>query len=182
MKNLLVNLTQPKILLAILGVVTSIAGFQIWQHNKQEYEKQVVKQIDGCRGATKSAYQYIQSSKTLSSVYHAKRLDIDISTLFLEKPGVTSPFKPDKNYLLIYTTPSAVIPDQPRYDGQIFNQLSRVEKSPIPIIVTIKSIDAGKAVVNSVCSPKPFTVSTENLYEPQQKSDFVIPTAPFSMF
>ncbi|MBD2531913.1 hypothetical protein H6G97_20920 [Nostoc flagelliforme FACHB-838] len=183
MKNVFVGVAHYKILLAILGVVSSIASFQVWKWNQEQHEKFLAEQQKACQQDLDIAEDYVNNSKTLYSVYNADVLHQGKFNKEIERPGNNSPFEPGASYILIYNTPAALIPSHPRYDGKFFESLSKktLKYSPQPLMVVAKSFQPNQATVTTSCSPKPFTVSLDNLYEISQKSDFDF-TPSFSMF
>lgn len=174
---------QYKILLAILGVLTSLLSFEVFKWNKERHEKYIAQKEQACQQFLNSAERYIESNRFLKAAYYASKTQEKIN-IKLDKPGITTQFKPNEDYILMYDKPVPLIPNQPRYEGGLFEMLSRQPEKypPQPLIVTGKRILGDKAEVISVCSPQPFIVPLENLYETTQQLDITPYLPPFSSF
>lgn len=175
--NKVMNLAQSKILLAILGVVVAIGGFQVWKWNTEQHQKFLASKQKDCQQALDSGYHYFDSSRSFKEFYYAKKFNKEIN-FQLNQPNINT-LKPQSDYLILYTTPTPLIPENPRYEGQFFKGLSEKRKNiPSALLVTaIKAIPPDKALVGSACSPENFTVSLDNLYETVQRRD--IDPAPY---
>ncbi|MFN6572013.1 hypothetical protein [Dendronalium sp. ChiSLP03b] len=164
------TIIQNKILLGILAAVTSIGGFLVWQHNKQEYEKFLADREEACKVDLSSGEVYVGRSRSLKLLRYNK-----IANPNLQKPGINSEFKKDEIYVLLKTKPDYLIPPTiSNYETSFFKSLSTVhDYAPEPLLVTGISIDVPKrqALVSSSCSKTPFTVPLENLYATYQTSD-----------
>lgn len=172
-----------KVLLAILGVLAAGLSFEIWKWNQQQHEKYIAQKEQACQQRLNTAENYVQSNRFLKAAYYASKTQDKIN-IKLDKPGITTNFKPNKEYILMYDKPVPLIPNNPRYEGGLFEMLSRQPEKypPQPLIVTGKRILGNEAEVISVCAPKPFTVPLENLYETNQKIDVTPYLPPFSSF
>lgn len=180
------GLVHNKIMLALLGTVISISGFLAWKYNQEQQEKKLAAQIASCKQDLDIASKNIKNSKSLYTFYYARSLGLNNVNQQLERPGINVNFEEGKTYILIYNTPASLIPESPRYEGKFFKTLSEktVKYNPSPLMVVAKSLNSQskQAIVTSSCSPQPFNVSVENLYEVSQKNDFTIPSSPFSSF
>ncbi|MBD2302258.1 hypothetical protein [Nostoc sp. FACHB-190] len=174
---------QYKVLLAILGVVTSLASFTFWKWQKEQHEKYIVEKEEMCQQRLDFAEQYVKGDRFLKAAYYASKTQKPL-TFQLEKPGITTNFQADKEYILLYDKPGALIPKSPRYEGSLFTRLSRQTDKypPEPLLVTGKKILGQKAEVKSACSPNSFTVPLDNLYETTQPIDITPYLPPFSNF
>lgn len=174
---------QYKVLLAILGILSSWASFEVWKWQQQQHEKYVAEKQQACQQRLDSANRYVQSDRFLKAAYYANKTQARLQ-IKLNKPGVNTDFTPEKQYILMYDKPVPLIPMNPKYEGGLFARLSsKPEKyPPEPLIVTGKKILGKKAEVISACSPQPFTVSLENLYEVTQPIDVSPYLSPFSSF
>ncbi|UKP01045.1 hypothetical protein L6494_28380 (plasmid) [Nostoc sp. UHCC 0870] len=162
-------LIQNKILLAILAGVTSIGSFQVWQHNKQEYDKFIAITEQQCEMDFSSAKSYIYRSQTLRQLLYQ-----NVGKSGIRKPGINSEFEKKSIYLLMIRKPTYLIPSSATYDSPFLKSLSKVgDTPPEPLLVRGVSINTSKkqAVVSSHCSKTPFTVNLEDLYETYQALD-----------
>ncbi|MDZ7966391.1 MAG: hypothetical protein RM368_15665 [Nostoc sp. DedSLP03] len=174
---------QYKVLLAILGVLSSWASFEVWKWHQQQHEKYIAQKQQACQQRLNSANRYVQSDRFLKAAYYASKTQ-DKLQIQLNKPGINTDFKPEQTYILMYERPVPLIPSNPRYEGNLFERLSRQPDKypPEPLIVTGKKILGNKAEVISACAPTSFTVSLENLYEITQPIDISPYLPPFSSF
>jgi len=172
-----------KVLLTILGVVASGLSFTIWKWNKEQHQKYIAGKEQACQQRLNLAEQYVQSDRFLKAAYYASKTQ-DKLNIKLDKPGITTQFKPNKEYILIYDKPVSLIPDKPRYEGRLFERLAKQPEKypPEPLIVTGKKLLGNKVEVISACSPQSFTVSLENLYETTQPIDVSPYLPPYSSF
>jgi hypothetical protein len=177
------GLAQYKVLLAILGVVAAWASFEVWKWNQAQHEKYIAQKEQACQQRLATADRYVQSNRFLQAEYYANKTQSPLK-IKLEKPGITTNFEPEKEYILMYDKPVHLIPENPRYEGSLFERLSRqpTKYPPEPLIVTGKKLLGNKAEVISACSPKTFTVPLDNLYETNQKLDISPYLPPFSSF
>jgi hypothetical protein len=183
MKFFLTGLAQYKVLLGILGVVASLASFEMWKFHHEQHEKFIAEQQKACQQNLDEADEYVKHSKTLHAFYYSRDLTGHaMSNQGLERPGNGSLFETGKRYILIYNVPAALIPKHPRYDGNFFEGLAKKssEYNSPPLMVLGKSLQSQQAIVTTSCSPQPFSVSLDNLYEIAQKNDFIVP--PFGSF
>jgi len=166
------TLAQHKVLLAILGVAIALAGFETWKWQQEQHDKSVAQQQRVCKQALNMASGYVHHSRTLFSLMLRK---LGTNPLLADQPGINRPFEAGQHYILFYQSPHSLIPDQPRYDGKLFTTLSgHWKSSPPPLMVTAKSLEGKQALVTSRCTPEPFAVSLENLYDTAQHSDFKV--------
>lgn len=172
-----------KVLLTILGVVGSILSFEIWKWNKEQHEKYIAEKEQACQQSLSMAEKYVQNNQFLRAAYYASTTQEKLK-IKLNQPGITTQFKPDKEYILIYDKPVSLIPDKPRYEGKLFERLSKQPEKypPEPLMVTGSKVIGNKVEVVSTCSPQPFPVSLENLYEIAQPIDVSPYLPPFSIF
>ncbi|QLE59722.1 hypothetical protein [Nostoc sp. TCL26-01] len=165
------TIIQNKILLAILAGVISIGSFQVWQHNKLEYEKLIAKREEDCQHDLLTGEVHIKGSRSLTMLRYN-----NVANPALKQPGNNTEFKKDEIYLLIKRKPDYLIPPNvSNYDSSFFKSLSSVgDYPPQPLAVKGVSIDIAKkkAVVSSYCSKTPFTVPLENIYETFQPNDY----------
>lgn len=163
-------LAEYKIQLAILGVLVSLASFGTWKWKQEQHEKFLAQQQKACQQNLDIANFYVNRSKTLN----AQRLTLFGQPPLADQPGINAPFKEGQSYILFHTSPSvSFLPSQPRYDGAFFAVLSgRWKGTPPPLMVKARAIQGKQAVVATSCSPKPFTVSLNDLYETAQGNDF----------
>ncbi|MBD2254779.1 hypothetical protein [Nostoc parmelioides] len=177
------GLAQYKVLLAILGVVGAGLSFEMWKWNQQQHEKYIAEKEQACQQSIEDASNEVLSNRFLKSNYYAG-LMLQQSKFRLNQPGINTKFKADKDYILMYSQPASLIPNNPRYEGSLFERLSKVtnKQPPAPIIVTGKKLSGNKVEVISACAPKSFTVSLENLYEITQPIDISPYLPPFSSF
>jgi hypothetical protein len=180
MSSIVNNLVQNKILLAILAGITSIGSFQVWKYNQEKHEKFIAEQTAKCQQRLDEGYSYMNNSMTLSTFFREPSLAVEELNK-IEKPGINTPFKTGKTYVLMYKTPGRLLPSNPRYDGKFFENLSKQTTKGIipPLAVIAESIEDKQATIVSFCTPESFTVSVENLYEPYQQNDAVLKLAPF---
>lgn len=183
-KTLIGGLIQSKIMLAIFGVLTLVLGVEVWKWNQEQHGKFIAQQQKKCQQELDEADEYVKHSKTLYAIYYADVFHQGKLNYQVQRPGIESPFNPGNRYILLYNTPANLIPNNPRYDGDFFEMLSKksAKYSPEPLMVTAKSLKDKQATVTTFCSPKPFTVSVENLYDTVQSNDFQLPLPPFSGF
>ena len=177
--NRLSTLAQNKILLAILAAVTSLSGFEVWKWNQEQHQEFMTEQKAKCQDQLDSAWRFVSKSSTL---YKRMSETEGEQTKPLEQPSINTKFEKDKLYILLYRKPHSLIPEAPIYDDLFFHGLAKVAENspPPPLWVLGKSEENNKITVFSYCSPKPFEVSPEDLYESHQKSDFKI--IPFGSF
>lgn len=163
-------LAEYKIQLAILGVLVSLAGFQTWKWQQEQHEKFLAKQQKACQQNLDIASFYVNHSKTL----YAQNLKLLGKPPLADQPGINAPFKEGQNYILFYTSPpQSFLPSQPRYDGSFFAALTGSSKdTPPPLMIKAKTMQGKQAIVTTSCSPKPFAVSLNDLYEMAQGNDF----------
>jgi hypothetical protein len=174
---------QYKVLLAILGVLTSLASFEVWKWHQQQHEKYVMEKQQACQQRLDTANRYVQSNRFLKAAYYASKTQEKLK-MKLDKPGITTAFLPEQEYILIYDKSVPLIPKNPRYEGNLFERLSRQpdQYPPEPLIVTGKKLLGNKAEVISACSPQTFLVPLDNLYETNQELDVTPYLPPFSSF
>ncbi|MBD2504062.1 hypothetical protein [Anabaena azotica] len=174
---------QYKVLLAILGILAAGLSFEVWKWNKERYEKYIAEKVQACQQSIEDASNDVLSNRFLKSNYYAGLMQQQ-SKFKLKQPGINTEFKANKEYILMYSQPASVIPNNPRYEGSLFERLSKEtdKQPPAPIIVTGKKILGNKVEVVSACSPASFTVSSENLYEVTQPIDITPYLPPFSSF
>ncbi|MBD2303429.1 hypothetical protein [Nostoc sp. FACHB-190] len=172
-----------KVLLAILGVVASGLSFTAWKWNKEQHQKYIFRKEQACQQSLKIAEKYVQNNQFLRAAYYASTTQEKLR-IKLNQPGITTEFKPDKEYVLIHDKAVALIPNNPRYEGKLFERLSKQPEKypPEPLMVTGNKVLGNKVEVISTCSPQPFTVSLENLYEIAQPIDINPYLPPFSIF
>jgi hypothetical protein len=177
------GLAQYKVLLAILGVLTSWAAFAVWKWQQQQHEKYVLENQQACQQRLDSANRYVQGDRFLKAAYYANKTQEQLK-IKLNQPGINTNFKSEQQYILMYYKPVPLIPSNPRYEGDLFERLSRQPDKypPEPLIVTSKKRLGNKAEVISACAPKAFTVSLEDLYEITQPIDITPYLPPFSTF
>ncbi|WP_341531435.1 hypothetical protein WKK05_37645 (plasmid) [Nostoc sp. UHCC 0302] len=180
MSSIVNGLVQNKILLAILAGVTAIGSFQVWKYNQEKHEKFIAEQTAKCQKQLDLANTYIDSSKTLYVFYNYPSSPLN-EVERIEKPGINKPFKIGETYVLIYKVPGRLVPDNPRYDGKFFEGLSKQTTEGVisPLAVTARAIQGKQATVSTFCSPQTFTVSVENLYDPNQQNDVGFPSTMF---
>ncbi|MBD2503907.1 hypothetical protein [Anabaena azotica] len=171
-----------KVLLAILGVLVSGFSFEVWKWNKERNEKEIAEREKQCQQRLDSANKYVQGDRFLKAAYYAAK-SLDTVDIKLNKPREDN-FKVGKEYVLIYDRPINLIPDNPRYEGKLFETLSRMPEKypPQPLLVSGNKFLGDKIEVISVCSPIPFLVPTTYLYEINQKLDITPYLSPFSSF
>lgn len=181
--EIITGLAQYKVLLTILGVLAAWASFEGWKWNQAQHEKYIAQKEEDCQQALDMANQYVEGNRKLRGVYYAAIAQEKFNAK-INQPGVNTEFKPDKNYILIYSKPASLIPETPRYEGSLFVRLSKQtdKNPPEPLMVIGQKILGNKAEVISACSPKAFTVSLENLYETTQPIDINPYLPPFSSF
>jgi hypothetical protein len=174
---------QYKVLLAILGVLSSLVSFEVWKWHQQQHEKYVAEKQQVCQQMIENASNEVQNNRFLKAAYYAALMQKPFE-IKLKQPGINTDFTPEKDYILMYSQPASLIPKNPRYEGSLFERLSKVseKKPPAPLIVTGKKILGNKAEVITACAPKSFTVSLENLYEITQPIDPTPYLPPFSIF
>ncbi|BAY42178.1 hypothetical protein NIES2111_65740 (plasmid) [Nostoc sp. NIES-2111] len=174
---------QYKILLAILGVLTSLLSFEVFKWNKERHEKYIAQKEQSCQQSIEDASNNVLSNRFLKANYYAGLMQ-QKSKYKLKQPGINTKFQTDRNYILMYSQPASLIPSNPRYEGKLFETLSKPtdKKPPAPVIVTGKKLLGNKVEVVSACSPASFTVSLENLYEINQPIDITPYLPPFSSF
>ncbi|MHC5859924.1 hypothetical protein [Nostoc sp.] len=174
---------QYKVLLAILGVLSSWASFEVWKWHQQQHDKYIAQKQQACQEMIENASNDVQSNRFLKAAYYSYLMQQSF-TIKLKQPGINTDFISEKDYILMYSQPASLIPEHPRYEGSLFERLSkRTDKQPpAPLIVTGKKILGNKAEVISACAPKSFTVSLENLYEITQPVDISPYLPPFSSF
>lgn len=163
-------LAEYKIQMAILGVLISLASFGTWKWKQEQHEKFLVQQQKACQQDLDIASFYVNHSKTL----YAQRLKLLGQPPSADQPGINAPFKEGESYILFHTSPTdSFLPSQPRYDGAFFAPLTgRWKGTPPPLMVQARAMRGKQAVVDTSCSPKPFTVSLNDLYEKAQGNDF----------
>lgn len=163
-------LAEYKIQLAILGVLVSLAGFQTWKWQQEQHEKFLAQQQKACQQDFDLASFYVNHSKTL----FAQNLKLLGQPPSADQPGINAPFKEGESYILFHTSPTeSFLPSQPRYDGSFFAMITgRSKDTPPPIMVRARALQGKQAVVDTSCSPKPFAVSLNDLYEMAQGNDF----------
>jgi hypothetical protein len=174
---------QYKVLLAILGVLLSWAAFAVWKWQQQQHEKYVLEKQQACQQALNIANQYVENNRNLKGAYYAA-IAQDSFKSKMNQPGINTNFQVDKHYILMYLKPATLIPDKPRYEGSLFERLSKAtdKRPPEPLMVTGKKKLGNTAEVKTACAPKAFTVSLENLYEIAQPIDIAPYLPPFSTF
>ncbi|MBD2680908.1 MULTISPECIES: hypothetical protein [Nostoc] len=174
---------QYKVLLAILGVLTSLASFEVFKLNQKQHEKYVAEKQKACQQALDIANQYVEGDRTLRGVRYAAIAQEQFNKK-INHPGISTDFQSGKNYILMYSQPTSLIPDNPRHEGKLFERLSQKTDKylPEPLMVTGQKISGNKAQVTSACSPNPFTVALDNLYEIAQPIDINPYLPPFSSF
>ncbi|MBD2438846.1 hypothetical protein [Nostoc sp. FACHB-110] len=172
-----------KVFLAILGVVALSLYLGLWKWNKEQNEKYVAEREEACQQSIKDASNNVLSNRFLKSNYYANLMQKK-PKFKLKQPGINTDFQANKDYILMYSQPASLIPKKPRYEGRLFEKLSREtdKKPPAPLMVTGKKLLANRVEVISACSPQPFTVSLENLYEVTQAIDVSPFLPPFSSF
>jgi hypothetical protein len=172
-----------KVLLAILGVLTAWASFEVWKWQQQQHEKYLLAKQQACQDSLDSAEKYVKSDRFLKSAYYSILAQKPLK-IKLNQPGINTNFEVGKRYILMPSQPVSLIPENPRYEGGLFERLARKpsKASPEPLMVTGQKILGNKAEVVSVCSPNPFTVSLEHLYETVQPIDVSPYLSPFSIF
>ncbi len=172
------SFAQSKIQLAILGAVMSLGSFEIWKYNQQQKQIFLAEQQKKCQQQLDNAEHFVAASQSL----HA--LTLGLKTRHqrpLEQPGITTRLKEDQSVILLYTTAHSLIPKDPRYENQFFDTLAGDWKNaPPPLWVSASPLDSGHALVYTACSPKPFPVPLENLYEYFQRND-LRQAAPFGI-
>lgn len=163
-------LIQNKILLAILAGVVSIGSFQIWQYNQEKHYKFLAQQEQSCKFDLSRGEDNVRQSRNLRNLKYNQVVNPG-----LEQPGINSEFKPGKGYVLIYTNNRPLLAtNSATYETDFLKSLSTADGfAPQPLVVTAVSIDVSQkqALVSSACSPKPFIVPLENLYETFQPID-----------
>lgn len=166
-----------KIIVGILASATVVSALGVWNHNRQQHEKFLVEQKGKCQTDLHQAEKYVNNSKTLYTIYNKNKLGEKKFDIAPQQPDSNSVVGAGTSYLLIYNTPAALIPNNPRYDGSFFEKLSTQSSKdiPPPLKVTAKSFQSNQAIVISSCSPKPFAVPIENLYATTQANDFFTP-------
>ena len=176
---------MKKIILILLISIFSLYGCK--QNEKNENiiandRKIINQQKQLCLYDLYTGSNHMEASTVLKSLYigflenNDKRID---------KPGVNVPFEPEKNYILMYNFPSKLIPNNPRYDDILFEKLSqKIEDKPPVLLVKTESLlkASNEAIVSTSCSPEPFVVSLNNLYEIDQSKDSEVksPTSGFN--
>ncbi len=172
------SLAQSKIQLALLGAVLSLLSFEIWRYNQEQKQKVLAEQQTKCQQQLDNAEHFVTDSQSL----HALTLGLKTRNQRpLEQPGITTRLKENQDVLLIYTAPHSLIPKEPRYENDFFEMLSKDWKNaPPPLFVSASPLDSGHALVYTACSPKPFPVPLQNLYEYFQRND-LRQAAPFGI-
>lgn len=163
-------LARYKIQLAILGILISIASFEVWKWNQEQAEKFLNQQQAKCQQELDTADSFVSNSKSLNTLRFRPN---SRSHPPLDQPGITVPFKENKNYVLLYTDTHSLIPREPRYPSVFFERLAANWKdAPPPLWVLAKPLGHGQALVYTNCSPEPFPVDSKNLYDFTQKNDY----------
>lgn len=158
----------------ILILLISIFGLYGCKQNEKfvvKDRKIIDQQKQLCLYDLYTGSNHMEASAVLKSLYIGF---LENNDKRIEKPGVNVPFEPEKNYVLMYNFPSKLIPSNPRYDNPFFEKLSQKnEDKPPVLLVKTKSLlkASNEAIVSTSCSPEPFVVSLDNLYDINQSKD-----------
>ncbi|MBW4426926.1 MAG: hypothetical protein KME50_21390 [Nostoc desertorum CM1-VF14] len=174
MKNLIDFAVQKKIILAMLGMGVAILGFQVWKYQDEQYQKLLANQKVLCEKSLKDADNLIFQSKALYSAFNSGNVSNAIPKEKIQQPGINTQLQ-KKSYVLIRTKKRALIPNNtPHYKSIYFESYSKPPggETNVSAIVTAEPLNDFEALVSTPCSPKPFAVSFEDLYEITQKNDF----------
>ena len=164
------SLVQYKIQLAILGAVLSLGSFEVWKYNQEQNQKFLAEQQKKCQQQLDDAERFVTGSPSLHALTMGLKTKQEPP---LDQPGTTTQLKENQDVLLIYTTPHSLIPKEPQYSNQFFDMLAKDWKNaPPPLWVSASPLDSGHALVFTACSPKPFPVPLQNVYEYLQRNDY----------
>lgn len=175
---------MKKFILILLRSIFSLYGCK--QNEKNENiianDKKIIdQQKQLCLYDLYTGSNHMEASTVLESLYIGF---LENNDKRIEKPGINVPFEPEKNYVLMYNSPSKLIPSKPRYGDIFFEKLSQITKDKPPVLlVKTKSLlkASNEAIVSTSCSPEPFVVSLNNLYDINQSKDSEVksPTSGF---
>lgn len=174
MKSLIAFVIQQKILMAILAIGVTSLSFQMWKYQDEQYQKLLANQKVLCEKSLKDADDLIFKSRTLYSAFNSGNGRHAIPKDKIQQPGINTQLQ-KKSYVLIRTKKHPLIPSNtPHYKSTYFESYSKPPggETNVDAIVTAEPLNDFEALVTSPCSPKPFAVSFEDLYEITQKHDF----------
>ncbi|RCJ42802.1 hypothetical protein A6769_36755 [Nostoc punctiforme NIES-2108] len=174
MKGLIAFVIQQKILMAILAIGVASLSFQMWKYQDEQYQKLLANQKVLCEKSLKDADDLIFKSRTLYSAFNSGNGSHAIPKDKIQQPGINTQLQ-KKSYVLIRTKKHPLIPNNtPHYKSTYFESYSKPPggETNVDAIVTAEPLNDFEALVTSPCSPKPFPVFFEDLYEITQKHDF----------
>lgn len=158
----------------MLGMGVAILGFQVWKYQDEQYQKLLANQKALCEKSLKDADDFIFQSKALYTALNSGKISNAIPRDKIQQPGINTQLQ-KKSYVLIRTKKRALIPNNtPHYKSIYFESYSKPPggETNVSAIVTAEPLNDFEALVSTPCSPKPFAVSFEDLYEITQKNDF----------
>jgi hypothetical protein len=174
MKSLIAFAVQQKILILIVSIGVASLSFQMWKYQDEQYQKVLANQKVLCEKSLKDADDLIFKSPALYSAFNSGNSRYAVPKDKIQQPGINTQLQ-KKSYILIRNKKRPLIPNNtPHYKSIYFESYSKPPggETNVDAIVTAEPLNNFEALVTSPCSPKPFAVSFEDLYEITQKHDF----------